>query len=290
VVDLGSGKGYLSQYLSLRHGVSVVGIDSQDTNTKNAEKRNAKTLKIWHFLLRKANSQKGSGKALDEASCLGQDQNSCSFCNRQNITPVLNSCEHEPTTCESSVSETKTQNPLSTNETKTNGISTPAAVSTENHNDLKSSLSKKSSCHKQKTLLQNTGEKLENNDNNYYDNQLNSKLSATNHFQDDLERDETDDKFRTYASYQPVTKFVSTEVKIVEQIGTLLSEEGSDGLVLVGLHTCGDLAPTAIKIFLNDCHVKALCLVGCCYHLLSQVSLEEISSTEKQTCEGKKIL
>ena len=42
VLDLGSGKGYLSEYLALRYGYTVVGVDSQQTNTAGASKRNEK--------------------------------------------------------------------------------------------------------------------------------------------------------------------------------------------------------------------------------------------------------
>lgn len=39
---------------------------------------------------------------------------------------------------------------------------------------------------------------------------------------------------------------------------------------MVGLHTCGDLAPSTLRIFTSKAEVKAVCSVGCCYHLLSE--------------------
>ena len=42
VLDLGSGKGYLSECLALRYGYTVVGVDSQQINTDGASKRNRK--------------------------------------------------------------------------------------------------------------------------------------------------------------------------------------------------------------------------------------------------------
>lgn len=107
-----------------------------------------------------------------------------------------------------------------------------------------------------------------------------SESSIENHQDNQQETEQINAKLIKHNSYQPLTKFVSTEVKIVEQLGSLLDKDSNEGLVLVGLHTCGDLAPTAIKIFLNDSNVKALCLVGCCYHLLSQ-------STATESSEGK---
>lgn len=39
------------------------------------------------------------------------------------------------------------------------------------------------------------------------------------------------------------------------------------GLTLSGLHTCGDLGPTSLKMFVNNKIAKAIVNVGCCYHL-----------------------
>lgn len=49
-------------------------------------------------------------------------------------------------------------------------------------------------------------------------------------------------------------------------IHPLLSD---DGVILVGLHTCGDLAPTTLRLFHESPTVKAMVNVGCCYNLLT---------------------
>lgn len=41
-MDLGSGKGYLSEHLALKYGLAVVGVDSQSSNTRGAHCRNMK--------------------------------------------------------------------------------------------------------------------------------------------------------------------------------------------------------------------------------------------------------
>lgn len=53
VVDVGDGKGYLSSRLSLEHKLSVLGIDGNDSNTKEAVKRNEKLSKKWKTLVSK---------------------------------------------------------------------------------------------------------------------------------------------------------------------------------------------------------------------------------------------
>ena len=49
--------------------------------------------------------------------------------------------------------------------------------------------------------------------------------------------------------------------------------------LMVGLHTCGDLAPNTLRIFTSKSEVKGVCSVGCCYHLLS----EEFENPHKGT-------
>ncbi|RXN36493.1 methyltransferase 25 [Labeo rohita] len=46
VIDVGSGKGYLCSYLSMRFDLQVFGIDSSSTNTHGAQERNRKLKKF----------------------------------------------------------------------------------------------------------------------------------------------------------------------------------------------------------------------------------------------------
>lgn len=46
MIDVGSGKGYLSSFLSLQYGLNVFGIDSSSTNTHGALERNRKLKKF----------------------------------------------------------------------------------------------------------------------------------------------------------------------------------------------------------------------------------------------------
>ena len=39
---------------------------------------------------------------------------------------------------------------------------------------------------------------------------------------------------------------------------------------MVGLHTCGDLAPSTLRMFVAKPELVAVCGVGCCYHLLTE--------------------
>ena len=51
MLDLGSGRGYLSQYLAMRYNLSVVGVDAEGSNTHSAVERNRKAMRalknVW---------------------------------------------------------------------------------------------------------------------------------------------------------------------------------------------------------------------------------------------------
>ena len=49
MLDFGSGKGYLSEHLSVTSGLRVVGIDAVSSNTEGAQRRNYKIQKAFKF-------------------------------------------------------------------------------------------------------------------------------------------------------------------------------------------------------------------------------------------------
>jgi len=56
-------------------------------------------------------------------------------------------------------------------------------------------------------------------------------------------------------------------------LGSMMKEnftEFSDRLGIVGLHTCGNLTPSSLKIFFSTESAKFICNVGCCYHWLDE--------------------
>ena len=65
-----------------------------------------------------------------------------------------------------------------------------------------------------------------------------------------------------------ITKFVETG----SDIGDLVKEHlpsACDRVGIIGLHTCGDLAPSSLATFLESPSAVILCNVGCCYNHLS---------------------
>ena len=52
---------------------------------------------------------------------------------------------------------------------------------------------------------------------------------------------------------------------------------------LMGLHTCGNLAPDSLKIFLANPSIKFCCNVGCCYHHLDEEFFENPYKHKNET-------
>ncbi|KAK9874678.1 hypothetical protein WA026_005498 [Henosepilachna vigintioctopunctata] len=69
--------------------------------------------------------------------------------------------------------------------------------------------------------------------------------------------------------YKQITKFVEPDTNFNEMMDNIFNEK-IDRISLVGLHTCGNLAATSIKIFTQNTSVRTLANVGCCYHLLNE--------------------
>ncbi|XP_041709176.2 methyltransferase-like protein 25 isoform X2 [Coregonus clupeaformis] len=78
--------------------------------------------------------------------------------------------------------------------------------------------------------------------------------------------------------YSPLTSYVTAETELKEIIGEL------EDAVMVGLHTCGDLEPSTLRMFVAKRELLSVCSVGCCYHLLS----EEFDPT-RQECPSSSV-
>lgn len=51
-------------------------------------------------------------------------------------------------------------------------------------------------------------------------------------------------------------------------------------LMLIGLHTCGNLASTSMEVFAHSDQLKVLCNVGCCYHLIDERYIDRETTEE----------
>ena len=55
-----------------------------------------------------------------------------------------------------------------------------------------------------------------------------------------------------------------------EEFKTLCKINNEEDIILTGLHPCGDLTPTLMRLFKNIDQIKGLIFIGCCYNKLSE--------------------
>lgn len=73
------------------------------------------------------------------------------------------------------------------------------------------------------------------------------------------------------STYKQVTKYVTEHTNVASLVQNEFKVDDEQEIALVGLHTCGSLATTCLKLFTESKNsVKLLVNVGCCYHLIEE--------------------
>ncbi|XP_057711279.1 methyltransferase-like protein 25 [Corythoichthys intestinalis] len=203
VIDVGSGKGYLSSFLSLQHGLRVFGIDSSSTNTHGAQERNRKLKKFSKAYQKCRNASK--------------------------------EIEKKPVVTDIKVAEYKD----ALQEPHTPDLN-PIEDFFFNAMSLEATQSERAST---RSLTDEERERRK---------------------QENLERKAQSRNGVTGAVFSPLTSYVTAETELKELIDEL------EDAVLVGLHTCGDLASSTLRMFTAKTELLAVCSVGCCYNKLTE--------------------
>ncbi|NXS01257.1 MET25 protein, partial [Oxylabes madagascariensis] len=244
VIDIGSGKGYLSSFLSMQYNLKVYGIDSSSSNTNGAHERNKKLKKHWRAYqtrgrenLKSQNLEKANDRPVEnEINCktiheelLNNGSNSVPSCGSTEMATPETSTETEANL----VTETQSQ------ETKLSAevLAVLNVLPADAVEDFSSShYNCRELCEEEKAQRKITSLKTKAR-----------KSSESN-------------------LYFPLTSCITaeTELKLSDIITDL------EDCMMVGLHTCGDLAANTLRIFTAKPEIKAVCSVGCCYHLLSE--------------------
>lgn len=73
-------------------------------------------------------------------------------------------------------------------------------------------------------------------------------------------------------NYKNATHFITPQTDFIQLFSDNFNIKTEDvpGLCLSGLHTCGNLAPSCLRIFNENKQIAAVCNIGCCYHLLTE--------------------
>ena len=71
------------------------------------------------------------------------------------------------------------------------------------------------------------------------------------------------------------TCYITASSPLIELLDEAFNERCSrQSVMLTGLHTCGDLATSILKLYTTCPQARLLCNVGCCYNLLSEKFLQ----------------
>ncbi|XP_070848223.1 probable methyltransferase-like protein 25 [Chaetodon trifascialis] len=230
VIDVGSGKGYLSSFLSLQYGLQVYGIDSSSTNTHGAQERNRKLKKFSRAYQKCSKAKEAQGATQEE------------------LKPAVNGDNDVSFGCGAGVVSQEEEKVLMGLSDVNPAVEMHSEPNPETEQLFLSALSV--------DAIQTAPPRVPP-----------SQLSAEERERRKRENLERKAQSRTDGAstvFSPLTSYVTAETELRELIGEL------EDAVVVGLHTCGDLAPSTLRMFVAKAELAAVCSVGCCYHLLSE--------------------
>ncbi|XP_059969709.1 probable methyltransferase-like protein 25 isoform X1 [Mesoplodon densirostris] len=255
IIDLGSGKGYLSSFLSLKYGLKVYGIDSSNTNTHGAEERNRKLKKHWKVYRRRSKLDV-NGLAL-QMTKERKAQDEIKF--KADIEGVCNS------------STANQEKMLTSDFLQDFSGSVISNIRKQMENLHVYSYREENLCFENAFSLRDLLpiNAIEPTSSSHIPKR---KMSEAN-----KERRKVTSKSNESNIYSPLTSFITADSELHDIIKDL------EDCLMVGLHTCGDLAPNTLRIFTSKSEIKGVCSVGCCYHLLS----EEFENPHKECTQEK---
>ncbi|XP_054480648.1 methyltransferase-like protein 25 isoform X2 [Anoplopoma fimbria] len=232
VIDVGSGKGYLSSFLSLQYGLRVYGIDSSSTNTHGAQERNRKLKKF--------------SRAYQKHNKASRAQGGATLSPREELVDVKPGLDgDDDAVCGGIVSREEVLICVSDDNP---AVERQSGSNPETEELFLSALSV--------DVIQPSSPRVPA-----------SQLSAEERERrkrENLERKAQNRTASASVMFSPLTSYVTAETELRELINEL------EDAVMVGLHTCGDLAPSTLRMFVAKPELAAVCSVGCCYHLLSE--------------------
>uniref|UniRef100_A0A8C5TKM7 Methyltransferase like 25 n=1 Tax=Malurus cyaneus samueli TaxID=2593467 RepID=A0A8C5TKM7_9PASS len=253
VIDIGSGKGYLSSFLSMQYNLKVYGIDSSSSNTNGAHERNRKLKKHWRAY-KSRGRENLKCQSLEKANDRPvESEITCKTINEELLNNVKSLQNQDQVIIQDLVPSSGFME-LTTPETSAEAEAY-LVTRTQSHET-------KLSEEVPDTLSVLPADAVEDFSSPHYNSgELREK--------EKVQRKMTSLKSKARKSsesslYFPLTSCITAETELSDIITDL------EDSMLVGLHTCGDLAANTLRIFTAKPEIKAICSVGCCYHLLSE--------------------
>ncbi|XP_064089296.1 probable methyltransferase-like protein 25 isoform X2 [Macrobrachium nipponense] len=250
IVDLGSGKGYLSTSLTLQYNLNVVAIDSSEENTSNAMVRKTKLQKFWKSL-----------KKTEEDKLLGRPLKKGKHRTRK-IKPVEAELRESPSSQYNRDSSRHIA--ITAFVTENTDLLQVVKASIESGDDVSSG-----------SLVEDGSSSFTGNQSSSFENEYRELMrsSDTRRLEDGNAKYYIDRASKSERPQESGERDSAENYVLKNKESPVASQnKWSDvnKLGLVGLHTCGNLAPSSMKIFLSNPALAFLCNVGCCYHLMEE--------------------
>ncbi|XP_040029084.2 putative methyltransferase-like protein 25 [Gasterosteus aculeatus] len=239
VIDVGSGKGYLSSFLSLQYCLRVYGIDSSSTNTHGAQERNRKLERFSRAYQRCNKAARAQGEAAPSHQNVqvdvkpGRDGDGDVAHGDGEPGNASREEQREAPVVPSNVEPAAGRPPESTAESEELFLGALSA-DVMRPSPARAPPGRLSDEERQRRKRENLERKAQN------------RTAGAG------------------VAFSPLTSYVTAETELRELIDEL------EDAVVVGLHTCGDLAPSTLRMFVAKPELAAVCSVGCCYHLLTE--------------------
>ncbi|NWH86794.1 MET25 protein, partial [Aegithalos caudatus] len=251
VIDIGSGKGYLSSFLSMQYNLKVYGIDSSSSNTNGAHERNKKLKKHWRAYQSRGRENLKS-QSLEKANDRPvESEINCKTIHEELLNNASSLQNQDPVIIQDFVpccGSTEMAAPETNTETEADLVTGTQSHETKLSEEVLAVLNLLPADAVEDFSSHNCGELCE-------EEKVQRKLTSL----------KTKARMSNESNlYLPLTSCITAETELNDIIADL------EDCMMVGLHTCGDLAANTLRIFAAKPEIKAVCSVGCCYHLLSE--------------------
>lgn len=77
----------------------------------------------------------------------------------------------------------------------------------------------------------------------------------------------------TNVNYKTLTHFITSQTDFLQLFRAYFDIPATaefPGICLAGLHTCGDLGPSCLRIYNSSDHIMSVCNIGCCYNMINE--------------------
>ncbi|XP_071521829.1 probable methyltransferase-like protein 25 isoform X2 [Panulirus ornatus] len=277
IVDLGSGRGYLSSSLVLQYDLNVVAIDSDKSNTSSALVRKEKLQRRWGKVkqseprimdgrfVKMRGKQGREGHSKQNSETQGKiEEVSSSFLNPRpkvcgryiGITSFITDDTNLVQIVRDIIGEEKHMIKYSSTFDSDKVDKCGNDLKTENMGKNKI---KEVMCDPAFKQTSETDVELEENMENLEIFE-NSEIHSPKLLKNSLNQNAFIPKKESHESFLPCLGPGGKNSQINDD----------PHLGLVGLHTCGNLAPNSLRLFLSNPNVEFLCNIGCCYQLIEE--------------------